>query len=187
MTMILVRNRTSRHFSYSRSKAHLREPQPVDEKDGYARSADPDRPDDVSDREHPLPARCCCMTRSHRYATIQMVPPVRERRPLGSSPGGARHSPPEAGGVAYRRTPGWFPSRHCPHPRRWRSRARPRFRSVSIAPLAPLRGTVPTGGRPSSPGGGSLACASLHLVVGRPSPCAASGWRLLRLGERSRV
>ena len=33
-----------------------------------------------------------------------------------------------------------FPSRRCPHPRRWRFRARPRFRSVSIAPLAPLAG-----------------------------------------------
>ena len=28
------------------------------------------------------------------------------------SPGGARHSPPQAGGVAYRRTLSWFPSRH---------------------------------------------------------------------------
>ena len=64
------------------------------------------------------------------------------RSPAGS-PVGGRHSLPEAGGVAYRHTPGWFPSRRCPHPRRWRSRARPHFRSVSIAPLAPLRGTVP--------------------------------------------
>ena len=55
-----------------------------------------------------------------------------------------------------------FPSRRCPHPRRWRFRARPRFRSVSIAPLAPLRGAVPTGGRRS------LACASLRLVAWAP-------------------
>ena len=59
------------------------------------------------------------------------------------TPTSGRHSPPQAGGVAYRYTPGWFPSRRCPHPRRWRFRARPRFRSVSIAPLAPLRGAVP--------------------------------------------
>ena len=59
------------------------------------------------------------------------------------TPTSGRHSPPEAGGVAYRHAPGWFLSRRCPHPRRWRFRARPRFRSVSIAPLAPLRGAVP--------------------------------------------
>ena len=65
------------------------------------------------------------------------APASRWRRRSGSP-----HRPPEAGGVAYRHPPGWFPSRHCPHPRRWRSRARPRFRSVSIAPLAPLRSGV---------------------------------------------
>ena len=75
------------------------------------------------------------------------------------TPTSGRHSPPEAGGVAYRRTPGWFPSRRCPHPARWRSRARPRFRSISIAPLAPLCGAVPTRGRRS------LACASLRLLA----------------------
>ena len=93
-----------------------------------------------------------------------------EARGRLGTPTSGRHSLPEAGGVAYRHTPGWFPSRRCPHPRRWRSRARPRFRSVSIAPLAPLCGAVPTGGRPSSPGGGSLACASLRLVAW--APCA---------------
>ncbi len=66
-----------------------------------------------------------------------------EARGRLGTPTSGRHSLPEAGGVAYRHTPGWFPSRRCPHPRRWRSRARPRFRSVSIAPLAPLCGAVP--------------------------------------------
>ena len=41
-------------------------------------------------------------------------------------------------------------------------------------------------GRPSSPGGGSLACASLRLVAWAPCAGSASAWRLLRLGERSR-
>ena len=39
------------------------------------------------------------------------------RGPLGA-PTSGRLRPPEAGGVASRQTPGWFRSRHCPHPRR---------------------------------------------------------------------
>ena len=112
----------SPYFSYSRPEAHPKEPQPVDEEDGSTRSADPDRPDGVSDGGHRLPARCCERAGLTGTPPCQMAPPVRERRPLASSPGGGRHSPPEAGGVAYRHTPGWFPSRRCPHPRRWRSR-----------------------------------------------------------------
>ena len=71
-----------------------------------------------------------------------------------------RSAPPAGGGrsrVSLRT--GMVPSRHCPHSRRWRFRARPRFRSVRIAPPAPLCGAVPTGGRRS------LACASLRLVA----------------------
>ena len=53
--------------------------------------------------------------------------------------------------------------------------------SLSIASLAPLRGAVPTRGRRS------LASASLRLVAWAPCASSASAWRLLRLGERSRV
>ena len=41
---------------------------------------------------------CCEMQPRAGTPTVQMAPAARERRPLGSSPGGARHSPPKAGG-----------------------------------------------------------------------------------------
>ena len=115
----------------------------------------------------------------------QRRPPVRERQPFGAShTGGPRKRTPKGidlrpvlpwgpappaggGGVAVRHPPGRFPSRRCPHPRRWRSRARPRFCSISIAPLAPLCGAVPARGRRSR------ASASIRLLHGRHAPCSA--------------
>ena len=69
------------YFSYARPEAHPREPQPVDEGDGYPRSADPDRPDGVSDGGHRLPARCGERASLAGTPPCQMAPPVRERRP----------------------------------------------------------------------------------------------------------
>ena len=46
---------------------------------------------------------------------------ARERRPLASSPGGGRHSPPQAGGWEGPRSPGWLPCRRGPQQRRWRA------------------------------------------------------------------
>ena len=71
----------SPYFSYSRPEAHPKEPQPVDEEDGSTRSADPDRPDGVSDGGHRLPARCCERAGLTGTPPCQMAPPVRERRP----------------------------------------------------------------------------------------------------------
>ena len=108
----------------------------------------------------PPPSRWCRRSGSpHRENWADLWPVL----PVGA--GTARRRRAESRIATHR---DGFPSRRCPHPRRWRFRARPRFRSVSIAPLAPLRGAVPTGGRPSSPGGGSLACASLRLVAWAP-------------------
>ena len=50
---------------------------------------------------------------SRPHATVQSDAQARERRPLGSPPGGARHSPPQAGGREGPRVRGWFASR--PH------------------------------------------------------------------------
>ena len=48
---------------------------------------------------------------SRPHATVQSDVQARERRPLGSPPGGARHSPPQAGGREGPRVRGWFASR----------------------------------------------------------------------------
>ena len=72
---------SSPYFSYARPEAHPREPQPVDEDDGYPRSADPDRPDGVSDGRHRLPARGGERAGLTSTPPCQMAPPVREPPP----------------------------------------------------------------------------------------------------------
>ena len=62
--------------------------------------------------------------------TIEMAPLARERRPLGSSPGGARHRPPQAGGREGPRVRGGGASR--PGPRRSASSGRLRGTRLSL-------------------------------------------------------
>ncbi len=89
----VINCRSSPHFSYSRPEAHPREPQLVDEEDGYPRSADPDRPDGVSDGRHRLPARGGERAGLTGTPPCQMAPPVREPPP-GDGPS---RRPPSAG------------------------------------------------------------------------------------------
>ena len=139
------------YFSYARPEAHPRERQPVDEEDGYPRSADPDRPDGVSDGRHRLPARGGERAGLTGTPPCQMAPPVRERRPpVGTA---ARRA---AGGSlrgAFTGAQAWGPQRcerclpfQCTdHAERWTwdSRREGTTSELGVLPAARLRRAVP--------------------------------------------
>ena len=92
---------------------------------------------------------------------LGVLPAARLRRAV---PTAGRPSSPGGGSLA-------CASFQCTdHAERWDSRREGTTSELGVLPAARLRRAVPTAGRPSSPGGGSLACASFRLVAW--APCA---------------